>query len=79
MAAPEDWVGQTVMVGLEFRGEGPYTGELGEVSDRGIVLLHRREGAADQSVFYPWRLVGWIQPSQAEDRTGRREAQESDS
>ena len=70
MAAPEDWVGRTVTVGLEFRGAAPYAGELGEVSDRGIVLLHRRANLPDQPIFYPWRLVSWIQPSEAEDRAG---------
>jgi hypothetical protein len=48
MAAPEDWVGRTVTVGLEFRGAGPCAGELGEVGDRGIVLLHRRANPPDQ-------------------------------
>ncbi len=76
MAAPEDWVGRTVSVGLEFRGSAPYAGELSEVSDRGIVLVHRRANLPDQPIFYPWRLVGWIQPSEAEDRTGGQSGEE---
>ena len=77
MAAPEDWVGRMVTVGLEFRGAGPYSGELGEVSDRGIVLVHRRANLPDQHIFYPWRLVGWIQPSEVEYRTCGESSEES--
>jgi translation initiation factor 6 (eIF-6) len=39
MARPDDWVGQTVIIGTDMYG-GDTIGTLEEVSDRGVVVRH---------------------------------------
>ena len=39
MAKPDDWVGQTVVIGTDMYG-GDTMGTLEEVSDRGVVVRH---------------------------------------
>jgi translation initiation factor 6 (eIF-6) len=39
MARPDDWVGQTVVIGTDMYG-GDTIGTLEEVSDRGVVVRH---------------------------------------
>ena len=39
MAKPDDWVGQTVVIGTDMYG-GDTIGTLEEVSDRGVVVRH---------------------------------------
>ena len=39
MARPDDWVGQTVIIGTDMYG-GDTMGTLEEVSDRGVVVRH---------------------------------------
>ena len=67
MAAPEDWIGKQVTFGME--GANRFvSGELVEVSDRGIVLLAAGSSSPPPQVFYPWRVVRLIQlaPEQGE-------------
>ena len=39
MARPDDWIGQTVIIGTNMYG-GDTMGTLEEVSDRGVVVRH---------------------------------------
>ena len=39
MARPDDWVGQTVIIGTDMYG-GDTMGTLDEVSERGVVVRH---------------------------------------
>ena len=39
MARPDDWVGQSVVIGTDMYG-GDTMGTLEEVSDRGVVVRH---------------------------------------
>jgi translation initiation factor 6 (eIF-6) len=39
MARPDDWVGQTVIIGTDMYG-GDTMGTLEEVNDRGVVVRH---------------------------------------
>ena len=39
MARPDDWIGQTVIIGTDMYG-GDTMGTLEEVSDRGVVVRH---------------------------------------
>ena len=39
MARPDDWIGQTVIIGTDMYG-GDTIGTLEEVSDRGVVVRH---------------------------------------
>ena len=39
MARPDDWLGQTVIIGTDMYG-GDTIGTLEEVSDRGVVVRH---------------------------------------
>ena len=39
MAKPDDWLGQTVVIGTDMYG-GDTIGTLEEVSDRGVVVRH---------------------------------------
>jgi translation initiation factor 6 (eIF-6) len=39
MARPEDWLGQTVIIGTDMYG-GDTMGTLDEVNDRGVVVRH---------------------------------------
>jgi translation initiation factor 6 (eIF-6) len=70
MARPDDWVGQTVIIGTDMYG-GDTMGTLEEVNDRGVVVRHEivevesevleTESEAElQSVFYPWTKVNWM-------------------
>jgi hypothetical protein len=39
MARPDDWIGQTVVIGTDMYGDDTM-GTLEEVSDRGVVVRH---------------------------------------
>ncbi len=69
MAAPEDWIGQEVVVEVSFSGGAPYLGTLEALDEYGITLRHEMEDAARatggvRSVLYPWTVVHWIYPSE---------------
>src|SRR3954447_16713653 len=54
-SAPETWIGRDVVVGVGASG-ARVSGELREVSDRGLVLHYGAEQGRDPGhVFYPWR------------------------
>jgi len=60
-AAPEAWIGRDVVLGVGASG-ARVSGELREVSDRGVVLHYGAEhGRAPGHVFYPWSNVQAIQ------------------
>jgi hypothetical protein len=63
--APEAWIGRDVVLGVGASG-ARVSGELREVSDRGVVLHYGAEhgrdpGRAPGHVFYPWSNVQAIQ------------------
>ena len=60
-SAPEGWIGRAVVVGVGASG-ARVSGELREVSDRGVVLHYGAEPGRDPGhVFYPWSNVQAIQ------------------
>jgi hypothetical protein len=60
-SAPEAWIGRRVVVGIGTAG-ARLSGELKEVSDRGVVLHYGIETGRDSGhVFYPWSNVQAIQ------------------
>ena len=61
-SAPEAWIGRDVVIGVGGSG-ARVSGELREVSDRGIVLYYGAEhsGRDPGHVFYPWSNVQAIQ------------------
>ena len=60
-SAPEAWIGRDVVIGVGASG-ARVSGELREVSDRGVVLHYGAEhGRAGGHVFYPWSNVQAIQ------------------
>ena len=72
MARPDDWIGQTVIIGTDMYG-GDTMGTLEEVSDRGVVVRHEivevesesavvevESEATLESIFYPWTKVNWM-------------------
>lgn len=72
---PDAWVGREVVAGFEIGGATKYEGTLESVGERGIVL--RQEYAeATLTIFYPWRVVTWIYPSDDEG-SGEREQEET--
>ncbi len=60
-SAPESWIGRQVVVGIGTAG-ARLSGELREVSDRGVVLHYGIEaGRGSGHVFYPWSNIQAIQ------------------
>jgi hypothetical protein len=67
-AAPEAWIGRQVVVGIGTTG-ARLSGELREVSDRGVVLHYGTETGRDSGqVFYPWSNVQAIQLPDEEEQ-----------
>jgi hypothetical protein len=64
---PEAWIGRDVVIGVGVSG-ARVSGELKEVSDRGVVLHYGAEHGRDPGhVFYPWSNVQAIQlPDEAQ-------------
>jgi len=70
MAAPEDWIGKRLYIGLEG-GREAISGELIEVSDRGAVFAYTEDNDASlRNAFYPWRIVRFLDldPSESESQ-----------
>ena len=60
-SAPEAWIGRDVVIGVGASG-ARVSGELREVSDRGVVLHYGTDHGRDPGhVFYPWSNVQAIQ------------------
>ena len=67
MARPDDWIGQTVIMGTDMHGDDT-VGTLEEVNDTGVVVRHgiievesEIEGEPErQSIFYPWTKINWM-------------------
>jgi hypothetical protein len=60
-SVPEAWIGRDVVIGVGGSG-ARVSGELREVSDRGVVLHYGAEHGRDPGhVFYPWSNVQAIQ------------------
>jgi hypothetical protein len=60
-SAPEGWIGRAVVIGVGGSG-ARVSGELKEVSDRGVVLHYGADSGRDPGhVFYPWSNVQAIQ------------------
>ena len=61
VAVPDDWVGKRVALRLEG-GSGALSGELTEVSDRGVVIDASFEREAHpHPLFFPWGAVRVIE------------------
>lgn len=54
---PESWIGETVIVALSIRNPKEFSGRLGEVNDRGIVLSLNPDSMNEVEAFYPWAAV----------------------
>ena len=74
-SAPEAWIGQDVVIGVGASGARG-SGELREVSDRGVVLHYGAEhGGRDPGhVFYPWSNVQAIQLPDEEQAADEEQA-----
>jgi hypothetical protein len=60
-SAPETWIGRDVVIGVDASG-ARVSGELREVSDRGVVLHYGTDQGRDPGhVFYPRSNVQAIQ------------------
>jgi hypothetical protein len=69
MSAPDDWIGQEVLVRVSFSDGTPYTGTLEALDEHGIVLRHEMEDMARttrglRSVLYPCSVVDWMYPTE---------------
>jgi hypothetical protein len=72
-SAPEAWIGRQVVVGIGTAG-ARLSGELREVSDRGVVLHYGIETGRDSGrVFYPWSNVQAIQLPDVEEQQQQEE------
>ena len=60
MSAPEDWINKQVAIGIAGVKPQLITGELLEVSDRGVTISIP-VGVSTSTVFYPWRMVQMVQ------------------
>ncbi len=60
MSAPEDWINKQVAVGISGVKPQLISGELLEVSDRGVTISVP-VGVSTSTVFYPWRMVQMVQ------------------
>ena len=60
MSAPEDWINKQVSIGISEVKPQFISGELLEVSDRGVTISVP-VGVSTATVFYPWRMVQVIQ------------------
>ncbi len=72
-SAPEAWIGRQVVIGIGAAG-ARLSGELKEVSDRGVVLHYGAEtGRESGHVFYPWSNVQAIQLPDTEEQEQEEE------
>ena len=68
-SAPEGWIGRDVVIGVGASG-ARVSGELREVSGRGVVLHYAPDHGRDPGhVFYPWSNVQAIQLPDEEQAT----------
>jgi hypothetical protein len=72
-SAPEAWIGRDVVIGVGASG-ARVSGELREVSDRGVVLHYGADHGRDPGqVFYPWSNVQAIQLPDEEQAAAEEE------
>ena len=69
MAIPEDWIGKPVQIRLE-RADREITGNLVEVNDCGVVLTYAQNNAPSRTLFYPWRVVPFIEVEPEQEASG---------
>ncbi len=60
MSAPEDWINKQVAIGISGVKPQLISGELLEVSDRGVTISVPF-GVSTSTIFYPWRIVEMVQ------------------
>ncbi len=60
MSAPEDWINKQVAIGISGVKPQLISGELLEVSDRGVTISVP-VGVSTSTVFYPWGMVQMVQ------------------
>ncbi len=60
MSAPEDWINKQVAIGISGVKPQLISGELLEVSDRGVTISVP-VGVSTATVFYPWGMVQMVQ------------------
>jgi hypothetical protein len=63
----EAWIGQPIVLGVELGNGQIMSGTLEGVDDKGVVVLQSLQGG-DRPVFYAWRLVAWMHPSEGRER-----------
>ncbi len=66
MSAPEDWINKQVAIGISGVKPQLISGELLEVSDRGVTISVP-VGVSTSTVFYPWRVVEMVQLESSAD------------
>jgi hypothetical protein len=69
MAIPEDWIGKPVQIRLE-RADREIPGNLVEVNERGVVLTYALSNAPSRTLFYPWRVVLFIEVEPEQESPG---------
>jgi hypothetical protein len=78
MVAPEEWIGRRVVIQIEGLSEDLIGGELLEVSDRGLVLSRIVEGPHPAPVFFPWRVVRFVQHDTRDDQAPQDDEEDAD-
>jgi len=65
----EEWIGQPIELWLELGSGQLMNGTLDGVDDKGVVVLQSLElEEGDRPVFYAWRLVAWMHPTEGRER-----------
>ena len=78
MAAPEEWIDGRFVVQIEGSSEDFIGGKLQEVSDRGLVLSRTVEGGQPAPVFFPWRVVRFVQLDTRPDQAPQDDEEDAD-
>jgi small nuclear ribonucleoprotein (snRNP)-like protein len=63
----ESWIGQPIELWLELGNGRLVNGTLEGVDDKGVVVLQSLEVGV-RPVFYAWRLVAWMHPTEGRER-----------
>ena len=64
----EAWIGQPIELWVQLANGQHVSGTLEGVDDKGVVVLHSLQGVGNRPVFYAWRLVAWMHPSEGKER-----------
>jgi len=64
----EAWIGQPIELWVQLGNGQHVSGTLEGLDDKGVVVLHSLQGVGTRPVFYAWRLVAWMYPSEGKER-----------